>query len=81
MKPFRVHGHGGLNENALRNLGHPNTWSLTGGTVWMGLGGLVLLEEVYVTEVGFPGFVTHTTPGLLSLLPAVVQEGSSLMLL
>ena len=37
---------GGLNENGLHRLIYLNAWSAVGRTVWEGLEGVVLLEEV-----------------------------------
>ena len=37
----------GLNENVLHRLICLNIWSLVGGTIWEGLGGVALLQEVY----------------------------------
>jgi hypothetical protein len=39
-------GCGGLNENSLHRFMNLNIWFLDGGTVWEGLGGMALLEEV-----------------------------------
>jgi hypothetical protein len=37
----------GLDENGFQLLMHLNARSLADGTVWEGLGGMALLEEVY----------------------------------
>ena len=42
----------GLNEYGPNRLVCLNAWSLVGGTVWEGLGGVALLEEVYHLVIG-----------------------------
>ena len=41
---------GGLSENGPHRLMYLNTWSSIGGTVWEGLVGVALLEEMYYWE-------------------------------
>ena len=42
---IKVNTHVGPQEKVLHGLGHLNTWSSVGGTIWGGLGGVALLEE------------------------------------
>ena len=41
-----IGSYGGMNEDEQHRLINPYSWSSAGGTVWEGLGGVVLLEEV-----------------------------------
>lgn len=41
-----LHDGGGLNENGPNELMYLNTWYPVGGTVWEGLEGVFLLEEM-----------------------------------
>ena len=41
-----LHDGGGLNENGPNELRYLNTWYPVGGTVWEGLEGVFLLEEM-----------------------------------
>ena len=57
---------GGLNENGPHWLICLSAWSLAGGTVWEGLGGVVLfgggvsLELAFEVSGGFHGFVIYS---------------------
>lgn len=54
----------GLKENGLHRLIYLNAWFPVGGTVWEGLEGVPLLEEVYhkVGGVGFEVLIAHDIP-------------------
>ena len=58
----------GLNGNGPHKLIYMNAWSPVGGTIWVGLGGVALLEEVCVTESKALRFQkVHTIPSCFSL--------------
>lgn len=52
MKSFQqvMYNCGGRNDSVAYRLSYPNTWSPAGRAVWGSLGGVVLLEEVFLWD-------------------------------
>ena len=66
-----------LNENSSHMLICLNAWSLLGGTVWEGVGGVALLEEMWMDWGWILRFQNHRPLPVGSLLQACGSDVSS----